>query len=354
MAKVCSLTEMCSPRTAGRRISLFKRLLCVAAACSLCLASCGEQEGPAERTPISFSSVNERGNTNGNIANMGMGVSQGEWIIFTHMEDGGLLKASKNGGRHCFSLMSGLNDIFACINLTGYRLDYISSVYGDINTAMIDDETASALISGTSYCIQTVGGYVYYIDESGDGGVYRFDTESGKSERIGSHAAYDENVTSESSHASFSIDDGYLYYCAADDGSRIYRVELESGAESLIGDVSADMLIADGGSIFFVGSDDRCLYSLSDDGNFKRLTQCAVGTFNFDGRYLFYTDADAAGSPVMRMSRSGSGAVKLCDVTDTMYITLLGDVVMLYCVSDGGSVSTVFVDRGSGDTYSPG
>ena len=95
-------------------------------------------------------------------------------------------------------------------------------------------------------------------------------------------------------------------------------------------------------------------YSLSDDGNFKRLTQCAVGTFNFDGRYLFYTDADAAGSPVMRMSRSGSGAVKLCDVTDTMYITLLGDVVMLYCVSDGGSVSTVFVDRGSGDTYSPG
>lgn len=322
----------------------------------LCFSSC-EKEPEEDGTGITlnFSETNTRGNTNGNIANLGMGAKQGEWIIFTDLGDGGTLKASKNGGKHCITLMSHLNDIFACINLTGQRLDYISSLYGDINTVWLEDQTASSLIATSSYCMQAVDSRYYYIDEGGDGGIYKMDPDSAEPVRVGTHAAYIQDVTTESSHASFSVDGGYLYYCAADDDLRIYRVDLETNEEVMLCSRSASMLIVQDGRVMFIDADNRRLYSLDEDGTAEALTQCSVGTFNFDGSHIFYTDTSRSGKPVMRMSLAGNGAAKLCDAEDTMYITLLDDLVMLYCVNDEGSnARNLFVDRSGGETYSPG
>ena len=76
---------------------LFCCVLCVCV--TLCFSSC-EKDGDSEKVTLTFSEINVRGNSNGNIANMGLGVVQGEWIIFSDLSDG-YLKATKDKGAHC-------------------------------------------------------------------------------------------------------------------------------------------------------------------------------------------------------------------------------------------------------------
>lgn len=328
---------------------LFCCILCVCV--TLCFSSC-DKDGDSEKVTLTFSEINVRGNSNGNIANMGLGVVQGEWIIFSDLSDG-YLKATKDKGAHCLTLMESLNDMFACMNLIGQELDYISPLYGDINTVDLSDGSASSLIPSGSYCLQRVEGFLYYIDESGDGKVCRVNCETGQDESLSSHKAYIEGVTTESLHASFSIDNGYLYYAAADDNFSIYRINLSTKEETKLSSSKAAMLIVEEGHVVYKDGDDSKLYSLSENGEAKRLTDVKVGTFNFDGTYIYYTDLSSSRETVMKMRRSGNDASVFCDVSDTMYINLLDDIVMLYCISGNGEITrTVFVDS-EGKYYIP-
>lgn len=283
---------------------------------------------------------------------MGLGVVQGEWIIFSDLESG-YLKATRDKGKHCLTLVEDFQDMFACLNLTGQSLDYISPIYGDINTIDLESGMPSSLIGSSSYCLQKVDNYLYYIDESGDGNIRRVSCETGEDEVLSSHKTYIEGVTTESTHASFSIDNGYLYYTAADDGFSIYRIDLASKEEVKLSDDGASMLIVEKGHIIYKSTDSGKLCSLSDEGEKKELTKNAVGTFNFDGTYIYYTDMSTASKTVMKMRRTGGSSAVFCNEADTMYINLLGDTVMLYCVSESGDdPRTVFVSA-DGESYRP-
>lgn len=284
---------------------------------------------------------------------MGLGATQGEWMIFCDMSDG-YLKASKDKGKTCITLMESLNDMFACINLTGQTLDYVSPIYGDINTVDLSDGFASSLIPSNSYCLQRVDDVLYYIDEGGDGKICRVDCLTGETEILSSRKAYIENVTDDILHPSFSIDGGFLYYAAADDGFSVYRIDLASKEEIKFCDCKAAMLIAQDGKILYKDGDDSRLYSVSQNGEKAQLTEGKIGTFNFDGSAVYYTDPSTSRDTVMKMGILGGDASVFCEVSDTMYINLLDDVVMLYCISDDGEITrTVFVDK-SGNYYFPG
>ena len=307
-----------------RRRRFLALLLC------LCLVSCRAE--PPREAAFSFEKENVRGNTNGNLANLGLAASQGEWIFFCDMADGGMLKATRDGGKTCAVLMESFDDAYACLNLVGQKLSYISSLYGDINAVLLDEETAVSLWAGHSYCMQVADGGTWLIDESGDGFVKRFDEETGDAVSYGTHPAYVENVSGTSLHTSFSLDNGYLYYAAADDGNRVYRVDLTSGAEEKIVDTAVTTLVAENGSVYYTDAASGRLYRLAN-GQLFPLTQTRVGTFNVEGKVVWYTDGSQAGSPVMRLENGV--ATRVCDVKDTMYLCRVNGLLMLYGEESG-------------------
>ena len=333
-----------------KKLSFTLFLLCLFIAA---LTSCEDANEDGGRTAIPFSVTNTRGNTNGNTANLGLAAIQGDWIIYSDMGKSNLLKATSDGGRHSLTFMETLNDSFACLNLIGQRVDYISSYYADINTADLTDETAQPLRSGRSYCILTVSDTLYFIDESGDGGIYRVDREfMSAAKRIGTHPAYVEGVTDSQNHASFSVDGGYLYYCAADDGMRICRVDLETNEETLISDAGAAMLIVENGKIYYLDKSDRGLDLLNDDGSAARIVSARVGTFNLDENYIFYTDLSQDGSPVYRVDVNSGEIERIGGVSNTVYLYVLGDHLMFYCVDPvSGGESLYFSDLDGGNMH---
>lgn len=333
--------------------SAFHRLTAALLALSLLLfPACGEKT-PADTTPIlTFAETNQRGNTNGNIANMGLAVRQGEWILFSDLADDAYLKATADGGRHCMKLMEDLDDTYACLNLIGQRLDYVSATYGDVNTLYLEENVAMPTWTGHTYCLQSVLGDLWFIDETGDGRIYRVNPETAETESVGTHPAYLEGVTDQTAHAAFSIDGGYLYYCAADDGSRVYRVRLSDGTEERLTQQSAAILIAEKGNVLFADADDGRLYRITAEGETLPMTSGGVTAFNTDGTTVWYVDASTG--ELMRCGVDGGFADKLCDAENAMYILLLEDVIMIYCADEEGTPATLFVNASTGETYSPG
>jgi len=306
-----------------------KRLLAILLLFSL-LCGCRAEE--TNSSAFSFTAVNTRGNTNGNIANLGLAAAQDEWIFFCDLSDEGRLKATKDGGRTSIELMADLDDTYACLNLVGQTLNYISSSYSDLNAVLLDEETAVSVWTGHSYCMQVYDGDVWFIDESGTGLVTRLDAETGETVTYGSHPAYLESVTNESVHTSFSLDNGYLYYAAADDNNRIYRVNLSSNEEACLADASATVLAVQDGAVYFTDANEGNRLFRLKNGKTVLLTETGVGTFNVEGSTVWYTDTSASGSPLMKLENGI--AARVCDVPNTMYVSRVNHLLVLY-TSDG-------------------
>lgn len=332
----------------------YVRLTAVVLAVALLLIpSCKEDPSPSTQPTLTFTVTNQRGNTNGNIANMGLAVKQGEWILFSDLADDAYLKATADGGRHCVTLMEDLDDTYACLNLMGQRMDYVSSTYGDINTLYLDEGVAMPTWTGNTYCLQSVEGDLWFIDESGDGRIYRVDPETAETQAVGTHPAYLQGVTDQNTHTSFSVDGGYLYYAAADDGNRVYRVTLADGREERLTDRSAGILMAEKGTVLFTDpGDGNRLYRLTAEGQAVAVTDGSVAAFNTDGTTLWYVE-EATGS-LMKSGKTGGFGEKVCDTQGVMYLLLLDEVIMLYCVDGEGTPATLFVDTATGEVYKPG
>ncbi len=325
-------------------------LLCL---CVCLIPSCGDTPPAGISEPLlTFSETNERGNTNGNAANMGLAVRQGEWIVFSDMADDAYLKATKDGGRHCVVLMEDLADTYACLNLIGDRLDYVSTTYGDVNTLYINEEVAMPTWSGQTYCLQSVKGDLWFVDESGDGRIYRVNPQTGEETAVGSHKAYVSGVTDAASYTTFSVDGEFVYYAAADDGNSLYRVNLANGEETRLTDTAVGMLIAEQGTVLYtLPKENGRLYCLTADGRVYPVTKEGVSTFNTDGTRLWY--ADKSTGRVMEGLVSGGVFETLCQGGNVQYLLYLGDVLMLNGESDDGKPVTRFVDLSTKETYTP-
>ena len=328
--------------------------LLLALALAVC-AGCAPANGPADSSSqgaaseapptLTFAQENTRGNTNGNLANMGLGVVQDDWILFLDLPRMRLFAMHRDGSGRA-EVLRDVQDMFLCMNLLGERLHYVSYFMQDVNLYALDGSEWYPLLEGPTYCLLVEGDTLYYVDEGGDGGCYAMNLSDGQSRRLGSHAMYDGS-NGENGLTSFSVEDGYFYYIACDDEDHVYRVELATGAEEKICDVPADRLIVQDGVVYTVAQEDGRLYRSAPDGSGRTaLTEHRVGAFNVDAQGIVYLNLDDAGQ-VWSMGTQGENAAKFCDAQDVQYITLLDTYVMLYSFTSSDAATYLLRRDGS-------
>lgn len=280
-------------------------------------------EGEPEKL-YEFSTVNIRGNTNGNIANLGMGVAQGDRIFFTNPCDDWYTFTLENG--EIKKVFNDFDDILLQMNLIDSDLFYISYYYGDMCFYEINGGGAGTLADITSYTLIVDGNWLYSVDAA-DGYVKRWqmNSQNAEGEKIGQKRAY--SATNKTA-ATMSLTENYVYYASEEEGYGIYRVSLKDKTEEKISDVKTIHLIAENNYVYYISEDDGLLYFCKTDGTeLKCVSEKKASAININEKYIYYSCADEG---LFRCDLNGQNEIKLSDLKNIAYINLMNEYVFIY------------------------
>ncbi len=237
---------------------------------------------PAACSPKSTDKTAGMGNTNGNIANMGFSVTDGDWIYFLHQEgEGSLYKMKKNGTEES-QIIAGpamfLNVVDGWIYYVDQKAD--SKVYrirpDGTERTLVVDAAASYLISD--------GAMLYYIsgkeaDEKPERKIYRCKLDGTEPTLISATPAAQFNLVGE-----------FIYYVGGED-RQVHRIKTDGTSDQVLGDAKPGGIIVQGDTIFYVNEleETRQLWSMKTDGTgAARLSEDQVTTFNVSGDWIWY------------------------------------------------------------------
>ncbi len=306
--------------------------LLLAAALIFC-ASCTKQDGDTDDETVSrvfeFSSINSRGNTNGNIANIGMGVAQGDKIFFTNPCAEWYTFTLENG--EVKKVFDDLDDIFVQMNMIDSNLYYISYYYEDMCFYDINGGIPGSLADIATYALIVYDDYLYAIDAS-DGYVkrWKFNSETTDGEQLGEHKAY---LYSAQTALTMSVTDDYVYYAAVDDDYNVYRVSLADKTEQKIVSSKVSRLIVENGLVYYVLEEDGKLYSCNSDGSdVKCLSQRNIAAFNVNEKYVYYSSAEEG---LFKIPFNGGEETKISDLQNIAYINLMNEYLFVYSGVEG-------------------
>ncbi len=114
--------------------------------------------------------VEQRGNTVGNISNLGLVAQHNEWVYFF---EGHLYKSKKDGSES----IQLSNDASYLINVIDDWVYYINNNDGDkIYKIKTDGSSRTRLNDDESWCLNVVGGWIYYSTQS-EPGIYKIKTD---------------------------------------------------------------------------------------------------------------------------------------------------------------------------------
>lgn len=211
-----------------------KKLTAIAVLACLILSGCG---GKGEVLPENM------GNTDGNITNIGSVCQRGDTVYYQNYED----------------------------NFSIYK-----SVKGKDGVKLND---------GTSYFINVVGDYVYYVYENSDYHIYRMKTDGSENTEIISQAAYYVTVY-----------DDKIYYVNYDDNQAIYRANTDGSDAEKIVDAQCYYPIIAEDSLFYVDySNDGKVTRAELDGSspevLDKVNPITAAYLNYNEGKLYYTNA---------------------------------------------------------------
>ncbi len=281
----------------------------------------------------SFSQINTRGNTNGNIANYGLGVAQGDTVFFSNPCDEYYIYTVENGKPK--KVFEEMQDAFLQMNLIGDNIYYISGVYGDMCYYNVNGGIPGGFADINTYVFLMDGDALYAVD-CNDGYVKRWkmNSESIEGEQLGTHKAY---VGTGDKALAISVDGEYIYYAAADDSYKVYRVSLKDNTETKVIDSGVSFMIAEGDKIYYANEDGNKLYSCDGAGeNAKVLSEKKVAALNVNEKYIFYSVADEG---LFRIDLSGENEIKLSDLKNISYINLMNEYAFIYSGVEGEVLS---------------
>lgn len=211
-----------------------KKLMAIAVLGLITLSGCGNK---GEVLPENM------GNTDGNITNIGSVCQRGDTVYYQNDED----------------------------NFSIYK-----SVKGKEGVKLND---------GTSYFINAVGDYVYYVHEDSDFHVFRMKTDGSENTEIIKQAAYYMTVYNDK-----------IYYVNYDDNQAIYRANTDGSENEKIVEAQCYYPIIAENSLFYVdySNDGRIVRAELDGSSPKVLDDknpITAAYLNYDNGKLYYTNA---------------------------------------------------------------
>lgn len=260
------------------------------------------------------------GNTSGNINNMGIVASSGQWIYYRGA--GGDLYKVKTDGVDRTQLTSKHDARY--INVVGDKIYYVHSnpatkttpASTGIYEIKTDGSDAASIMSGTTAVgkmgnlifsstsalddVIAAGDWVYYINHD-DGTLHRVNVNS---------SSYGvDNLVSTSKYTDINIVKNYIYAVNLSDGSKIYKIDLtDAFAATKVSDVAVKHLNVVDDYMYYRNYDDNeKLYRMNLDGNEnKKLCDDMVFNLNVAGDTVYYKN-HSDGDRLYKIGADGTG-----------------------------------------------
>jgi hypothetical protein len=298
------------------------------------LAGCADSKSAVDKGE-------ERGNTSGNIANMGLAADDGDWIYHSELvtSDPGLYKERRAGTEQM-----KLNDSSASsINVAGGWVYFVSSM-GNIRKIRTDGTGMADVNSSVSRAVSVVDGWIYYvstgIDSSkidmeslnADNHIYRIKTDGTQNTKL-----CDDKINP---FNNIAVSKGWIYYANfSGDGSpvrKLYRIRIDgTDKERLSDDFATSINVSDDWiyySIFSEGSepDFKTSFRLAkmrtdgtDKAAFDNITPLNL---NVAGDWIYFTSF--TDGKIYKVRTDGTDIEKISDFTSET-VNLAGD--WIYC-----------------------
>lgn len=283
-----------------------RKILAIALIGCMALTGCGSNNG---------SLPENMGNTDGNISNIGSVCQRGDTVYYQNYEDNFSIYKSVKGGE-------------------GEKLN-----------------------EGTSYFINVIGDYVYYVHEDDDFHVFRMKTDGSENTEIIDQAAYYMTVYNDKIYF-VNYDDNQAIYSANTDGSELTKIVDAVCYYSIIG---GDGLLyyvdySNGGKVTRANTDGSNQKVLDDVNNIT------AAYLNYDNGKLYYTNATSETSGATAeyanfifcydIETGGVSTVveaPCADVNvynDRIYYSSLEDNKVYSCDLDGSDIQLVYDNNG--------
>jgi predicted small secreted protein len=283
--------------------------------------------------PLEINFMGIRGNSTGNINNLGIATSDDVWIYYSNIDESyHLYKESletgerirlnedqsyflnisgdwiyyingshddsiyriKKDGTERMCLKEGTS---SHLNVIGEWVFYIDLSAGapDILCGMfIDGSSLAILIDGVGY-VNILGNSIYYINRHDEGNIYHFDTTTTFQDKI-----------NDANSSGLIVDKDWIYFINDSSGSIISRINIETGLTEKLNDESCSYLnVADEWLYYMSHEQGGKIVKMRTDGSERRTINNSYSVYiNIVGDWIYYLNRDE-GNTLYRMTIDG-------------------------------------------------
>jgi len=301
-----------------------------------------------EPEPVEESSTEQRGNTVGNIVNMGLAAKEGDWIYYPSNDGGRIYKIRTDGSER-----TRLSDDWSrSINVVDGWIYYYGAGdngYG-IYKMRTDGSERTRLSDNQTLWITVVDGWIYYNNWNDDSKIYKMRTDGSERTKLNNERSYDINVV-----------DGWIYYTVHHithdlDNNSIYKMRTDGSERTkLFSWPSLAQINVVDGWIYYVDVDSYTyaryhgfdwpykegIYKTRTDGSGRtQLTEDNPGYFgsiNVADGWVYYTNTEDK-RRIYKIRTDGSGRTRIND-DPSWCVNVVGDwIYYAYYEEFGGDV----------------
>jgi hypothetical protein len=265
--------------------------------------------------PESIDFTGTRGNSAGNINNMGLAVLQDDWVYYSYIDEGfHLYRESLASGEK-----SKLNEDQAYyLNVSGDWVYYVNGTDKDAIYKIKTDGTERTKINDIpSEYLVVIGDWIYFADRS--------EGAHGMIKRMQSDGSNLSTIINESAGYINYVDDS-IYYINYNDSSAVYSLEIGSWQQKKLADYDSTGAIVEGPWLYYINyTRGSSIYKISLNGGLPELLNDDHSDYlNIDDGWLYFMSHNRGGG-IVKMSVDGSSKPKILNDDYSVYINIVGD-----------------------------
>lgn len=236
-----------------------------------CYSNSTVEPKPVEQDQVIEPELNKcinRGNTVGNIVNLGRVAKQGDWVYYIYQDE--LLSNNDN--------------------------------YGHIYRIRTDGSEREKINHDRSKFLNVLEDWIYYCNRDDGAAIYKVRTDGSERLKINNDASVYLNVF-----------DDWIYYSNLDDDGAIYRIRTDGSDRLKLNDVRSLHLNVVNDYIYYLNLENQYIYKVSTDGsNLKRMNNERTMSMNVVDGWIYYVNRNDNHS-IYKMSTDGNERKKLND-----------------------------------------
>jgi hypothetical protein len=277
-----------------------------------------------------------RGNTSGNIINLGIVAENNGWIYYSNSTDNEkLYKARKDDDK----ITKVSDDIPLYINVIDGWIYYCNiSDDGKLYKIKTDGSQRTKLANDFAEEVTVENGWIYYLSALEEYKLYKIKTDGTLRTRLNNDSSLNLNIEGD-----------FIYYTNIDDDFKIYKIRKDGiGKTKLNNDFSGFINVIDGWIYYSNLSDNYKIYKIETNGTNRTKVSNKAGSFiNVVDDYIYYIDSDNDGY-LSKMKKDGTSNSKvnnhavLYNLIDGDIYYLTEDNDYLYRTNDIGSYLDMF------------